>query len=74
MSEASQATGSFVGEREELRRLPKAEPNVELETELERAVETRLKKLASEPDSEAKILGEDERIPTGGSEHGPRFR
>jgi cell division initiation protein len=54
--------------------MPKAEPNVELETELETAVDMRLKKLASEPDPEAKIPGEDERIPTGGSEHGPRFR
>jgi cell division initiation protein len=52
-----------------------ADPKVELETELESAVDARLQKLAtSEPDPEAKLLGEDERLSTDGSEHDLRFR
>jgi cell division septum initiation protein DivIVA len=48
-----------------------ADRKVELETDLESAVDGRLKELAaSEPDPEAKPLGEDERL----SEYGFRFR
>jgi cell division initiation protein len=53
--------------------VPTAEPKVELEAALESVVDARLTTLAtSEPDPEAKI--EDERLPSGGLEHGPRFR
>jgi cell division septum initiation protein DivIVA len=48
-----------------------ADRKVELETDLESAVDGRLKKLAAaEPDPEAKLVGEDERL----SEYGFRFR